>query len=413
MKRKYVFLMMVLFLYSSVLTCFSQPQASESGAPAGVEERERAKCSEQMSRIHKGIFEFYREHKHLPGFLSDLAPKYCRPEEFICPAKSRVGDQAWARQRLLEALHDPKLGSTTYSYEFNSKLWGTSDVSFRQYKSAQRDYLGLRFGQGDYVPIVRCFLHDRRKVLNITYGGAIVETGLEWEEKFGDHDFIHRELTPRALLPRMAAVPAGGVPARREGFGPEQLDLTTNYNALISRQWFQLFSPPKTPFAALLEQPEFLKPVKFDVRGVIQLKGEGIYRRFPLKSGPITIGRSAGKLHFLLGAYGRAEIGEKIGQIQLNFADETVVSFEITYGVDLLDWRDDPAESPVPKMKEKVVWLTEELVEGRRETIRLYDCQVVNPNPEKKVESAEFDVNVADAMVSKSAPALFAITLDP
>src|SRR5687767_6757350 len=84
--------------------------------------------------------------------------------------------------------------------------------------------------------------------------------------------------------------------------------VTRNYNALLNSSWFRYPPVSDAPFEGLLEA----KPSKFDVRGVIQLKGEQLFRWYPLKSGTINVGQGAKNIHFLLGAYGKARIGEKI-----------------------------------------------------------------------------------------------------
>lgn len=389
-----------------------QVHAAESGAVTEREEQDVRQCREQMGRIHKAIFGFYKDHKRLPRFLSDLVPKYGRQQDLTCPAKAHVGDQAWARRWLLyEALQDPKLQANTYSYEFIDKFWQGTTVTYPEYKKAQRDYLGLRFDESDYVPIVRCFMHSETNVLNLTFGGKFVTSGMEWEEKF---DLPHDDLDAWVLVPKIQVRLDGEIPPRPVRLGPELLDLSPNYNAVISSSWYKFPASPDVPFGHLLDKPKFSGQVQFDVRGVIQLKGRYLYRPFPLKSEGIKVGQRAQRLHFLLGAYGEAEAGQKIAEIRLNFRDQLPVPFDIVYGKDTLDSWVDPAKVPLFQIKDKVVWTGEHVAEnGKIERIRLYDFQRPNPSPNKEILSIDFEVPVVDSIVTGAAPALFAITLEP
>src|SRR5688572_30968668 len=70
-------------------------KAAGSQERSSLEEQEQRQCEAQMLRIHKGIVRFHADEKRLPDFLSDLWPNYCQKEDFICPAKDRVGDKIW------------------------------------------------------------------------------------------------------------------------------------------------------------------------------------------------------------------------------------------------------------------------------------------------------------------------------
>src|SRR5688500_16176181 len=78
---------------------------ADNGPGDEAEAREQRQCEMQILRVHKGIVRFHHDEKRLPDFLSDLWPNYCQKEDFICPAKDRVGDKISIRQ---ESSQDPK-----------------------------------------------------------------------------------------------------------------------------------------------------------------------------------------------------------------------------------------------------------------------------------------------------------------
>jgi hypothetical protein len=341
-----------------------------------------------------------------------LLGKYCTRQDFTCPARVTVGDQGWARKKLKDdALRDPVCRTSTYSYEFIDKPWQNTYISFYDYKNAQREYLRVHFGRGDDVPILRCFMHSREKVINLSFAGKFTESRTEWEDEFGKP---HDQLEIQALFPELRVSLDSEIPPRPERLEPELLDLTTNYNAVIDRSWYRSPTQTNIPFGKLLANPKFSGAVNFDVRGVIQLKAPALRRTFPLRIKGIKVGQCARRLHFLLGACGEAGAGQKIAAIRLHFTDQPPAHFDVAYGDDLLDWCVDPAETPFSQIHKNVAWVGECVAEnGKAEPIRLYDFQVINPNPNEEILSIDFEVAVADSIVSESAPALFAITLEP
>jgi len=238
----------------------------------------------------------------------------------------------------------------------------------------------------------------------------LFKSGLEWEEKY---DLTHEEMDLESVMPVRVQLEKP-VPKRPSGLSAELVDITLNYNALIGSDW--VHGPDKRPsaFAGLVESPRFLRDLKFDVRGVVQLKGSSLYRPFPRKVEKIYLGQKAQQLRFLLGAYGKEGMGETIAQIRLNFVDRNSMTFSVEYGSDVLDWSADPSEDPGNEVSEKVAWVGErQTEEGKVETVRLYEFIRENPNAEKEIASIDFEVAETGLVISKSAPALFAITLEP
>jgi hypothetical protein len=375
-----------------------------------VELEEIQGCRERMVFIFKAIIKFHEDHKRLPRFLSDLVPDYCSAETLTCPAKNRVGNSDWAREKLRdEALHDPECPSSTYSYEFIDKYWQDTSIKFYEYKNAQRDYLDLHSGNGRRVPIVRCFMHGPNAVVNISLDGKVTIGGQDWEDDFANPSALY----PANLMPEVTVKIDGVIPPRGKDVGPNLLDLTSEYNGAIRKSWY-LFPPqPDEAFASLLSTPCLQGPTVFDVRGVIQLRGQQLARPFPLKKHGIKVGQRARRIHFLMGAYGEAPLGQKIALLRLNFADRLPLLWEVRYGLEFLSWRLDPADAPFPELKEKVAWTKRIEHGGKVEFVRLYNVTTSGELPDAEILSIDFEVEVIDGKPPRAAPALFGITLEP
>jgi hypothetical protein len=314
--------------------------AAENPAAKQLEEKEVRECREQMLHIYKALVRFHDDHKRLPGFLSELVPEYCHLQELTCPAMKTVGNSDWARRKLKdEALHDPHCPTSTYSYECIEKYWRGTTVTYLEYKNAQREYLDLHGGKGASVPILRCFLHGPNKVINLTFGGQLTVSATDWEDGFPEPSELYLD----HLLPEFRNRLEDDLPPRPTGLTPNLLDLTAKYNAAIQRSWYQSPVVSEETFAQLLTEPKFARAAKFDVRGVIQLRGGQLQRVFPLRCYEIKVGRRAARVHFLIGAYGQAPAGEKVARLGLNFRDQAQASFDVRYAIDVLDWRADPA----------------------------------------------------------------------
>lgn len=412
MKCVYVLPVVVALSHCGGATLQSSPVKAPDVVNQQLQEQDIRQCREQLVRIHAGIKQYHADHKRLPRFLSDLVPKYCHQADFTCPAKAHVGDPAWARRWLRdEALVDEKLPANSYSYEFIDKSWQGTSVTYSQYKSAQRDFLGLNYGKGDSVPLLRCFMHGATNVLNIGFGGDLFPSGIEWEEAYS---LAHDELDVPGLLPHVQVKLEGSIPPRLQQFGPEVLDLSASYNATVNRSWYVFPTLPEPRFAQLSASSNFVGSVPFDVRGVVQLKGQQLHRPFPLHIRGIRVAQTAQKVHCLIGAYGSAPENEKIAELRLNFKKRSPVPFEIIYGEDVLHWSSDPAQSLHPELKRKVAWLAECPGEnGQVDSARLYHFQRPNPFPNDEIVSIDLEVAAYDDKISRSAPALFAVTLEP
>ena len=69
-----------------------------------LEEKERRTDKENMLKIHRAIFSYFRDHGELPDYLSNLVPKYLSdPDVLVSPKEKRTG------KSVLYGRDDPKL----------------------------------------------------------------------------------------------------------------------------------------------------------------------------------------------------------------------------------------------------------------------------------------------------------------
>ncbi len=146
--------------------------------------------------------------------------------------------------------------------------------------------------------------------------------------------------------------------------------------------------------------------VRFDVRGMVQLRrASPDCEAFPLGA-RIPTGRTFRHLHALHGARWPVREGLPIAAFVLHYADGTQAELPVLYGVHLrhesvgsegktdcsdatLAWAGPPAEKPQP-------WAP-----------RLYKATFLNPHPEREVHQIEYV-----SKMTQSAPFLVAVTVD-
>ncbi|MGI9243747.1 MAG: hypothetical protein ACR2RV_23320, partial [Verrucomicrobiales bacterium] len=146
-------------------------QEGQAGAvPAGdeeelsEEERHMAIDREHMKRIHAGIFAYREKYGHYPEYLSQLVPEFVEADTIRSP-KERTG---------IDEHTDPGLEKPYYGYEF-SNLEFRDGRTFAEIKEIQRSEWG------DVVPLLRAFGFSGGRVINMSYGGELYETRLNWE----------------------------------------------------------------------------------------------------------------------------------------------------------------------------------------------------------------------------------------
>lgn len=183
MKRVLSFLCLAAFL------CQTAPiQAAENAADADPIAKEKEITKQRMLQIHDAIQAYRKDHKDLPGYLSDLFPTYLTDTNvLLCPTAVRQNAGL-----PFPELNDPKL-TTHYGYEFSARpiesMFGYSGpMTMAAWKRMQMMVVG------GVVPILRCFAYD--KVINLSFDGNFYESPIAWEELYQD------KIKPDGLQPK-------------------------------------------------------------------------------------------------------------------------------------------------------------------------------------------------------------------
>jgi hypothetical protein len=163
--------------------------------------QEREIDRQHLRRIYQAIQAYYKDHRDLPNWLSDLVPKYLADaNDLISPVETRTG------KSVLFGREDPKI-HTSYIYEFNAGPAAEEfnkgrqvPVTCKEWKLMQLEKFGL------VTPMLRC--HVQEPVINVAYCGEIYETGLLWENDRNTAALIKRN---PELGPRAGAAPGPGV----------------------------------------------------------------------------------------------------------------------------------------------------------------------------------------------------------
>ncbi len=193
----------------------------------------------------------------------------------------------------------------------------------------------------------------------------------------------------------------------------EQVDLSQHYNALLNQCLLTRSGDPRVRGNDLAGLPAGLQQfagVLFDVRGVVQLRGEGfkhVARIFPQQVSGIKLNSNCRLLHFLNGTGGYEEPGQKIGSYQVHYVDGRQREVPIIYGEDLLGWWMYP-DQPRDVENAEIAWSgTNSSTKDAGVDLYLYKRTWKNPLPDVKIASIDFSSSSSNA-----APFLLAITLD-
>lgn len=141
---------------------------AEPDAAAAVIEKQKEIDKTHMKKLRDGIFAYRAKYGHYPEYLSQLAPEFVSADTLVSPRKkNQRGDGILASDH-----PDPGIQEPSYGYEF-SNLEFRDGRTFAEIKEVQRSEWG------DVVPLLRFFGYD--KVMNLSWGGEIFETQLNWE----------------------------------------------------------------------------------------------------------------------------------------------------------------------------------------------------------------------------------------
>ena len=145
----------------------SIPRLGEQPGPGLVVERNKAVDREHMRRLHGGLFEYKKVHGHFPEHLSQLVPEFVSADVLGSPRNDKDG-----QNHNLADHPDPGKKQPGYGFEFSNVVF-RDGRTFAEIKEVQR------MEWGDAVPILRAFGYE--KIINMSYGGDLYETALNWE----------------------------------------------------------------------------------------------------------------------------------------------------------------------------------------------------------------------------------------
>ncbi|MCI0539599.1 MAG: hypothetical protein L0Z50_30685 [Verrucomicrobiales bacterium] len=403
-----------------VVPCGTAPQSAQttqSGQAANPPDRfkaskdpmEAASCRDRLKLIHDSIAAFKNDHQRLPSWLSELSPRYLDASLLVCPYVAKIGDlRSWRSGFRDDVFQDPK-ESTSYAYEFNNiqrKLWTGVTKTWNEYKHRQMERMGP-LGR-DAVPIVRCFEHD--PVLNLAYSGRIYASGGVWETLY-EPRFSHDDHHPESLFfHESLRVDPSRFPRRAASAEARLLDLSSHYNAYIDDAWLPW--PSDSDLRGLAPGAREFGGMRFDARGVVQLKGAGLLAPYPVLVPGIAIGRACTNIHFLhatrLVSDHAAKVadGSKVAGHVVHYRSGAQVEIPILYGRDVKDWWYDPlAPDHGPA---KVVWEGENLASiGWHRKMRLFHTTWTNSWKDQPIDS----LSLVSAM-AETAPFVIAITVE-
>jgi hypothetical protein len=189
------------------------------------------------------------------------------------------------------------------------------------------------------------------------------------------------------------------------------LDLTLQYNALLSETWHGSDRSYGNDLAALPTGVQTLGGIQFDIRGIVQLRSKSASStNYPAEVKGIRVRQKCQKLHFLHAAgFGTvADEGQQIGSYMVHLATNRMrLEIPIIYGESVRNWHTLAGE-PEASKELKVVWTGDNAVSRKAGTkIRLFVTTWDNLLPAVEIESIDFVSSMANP-----APFLIAITAE-
>jgi hypothetical protein len=195
------------------------------------------------------------------------------------------------------------------------------------------------------------------------------------------------------------------MPPRESSTSSNLVDLTAFYNVSL-----RLYMPggDVDSLSNVMREIRTTTGVDFDARGYIGLlrRGEESGKSNSSRDSVtgIPIGRRVTRLHFLHSAsYGEDE-DRQVGSYIIHMSDGSIEDFPIIYGRNVRSERGDYRKLP----EAEVAWEGEGIRTGAGRRVRMLKVTWDNPSPTMDVSRIDFI-----SAVSRSAPHLLAITIDP
>jgi hypothetical protein len=383
----------------------SSAKAQRPGSAAALAAEEKEKCTRNLNVIYDAIQAYQFDHKDLPNWLSDLVPDYISDGNvLICPVCRRTGKTEVA------PLADPKL-ACSYVYEFCPVTLSTAQTG--EPTHTRREWKRRQMGLvGSVVPIVRCRNHN--PVLNLGFNGNVYESPSQWELLYTNR-VRTAELSWQAIfggepVEEPTPTPTTSAPAKENAQHEGEthpIDLTGYYTSDLSEPWQ---GKPGDDLASLSKGLQTFDGIDFDVRGVIQLKGNsGALAKFPNEVKKIPVRHLCKHLYFLHAASlsGPAIEGEQIGSYFVHLShNQLTLEIPIFYGRSVRSWHEEKNERKADA-ELKVAWTGENTASNRNsQKIRLF-VTAWNLAPGIEIDSLDFTSNERTA-----APFLVAISYD-
>jgi hypothetical protein len=376
--------------------------AASASSTRAADPTDRELCERNLTNIYKAFQTFRAEKKDLPGWLSDLVPKYIKdPNTLICPTVKKTGSVNSF------GIEDPKI-STAYVYEFADTpvpagIQGGSNRTMKEWKRRQMGIVGGK------IPMVRC--HHHNPVLNLSFDGRVYESAGSWEAEL--QEVHYDDLSPVRLFGSDTAAAAvlkahTDIPPRDPKAPLNLIDLSRYYNAALTEGWHK--TGPNEPTANDLSNlPRGLQKIagtQFDLRGLIQLGSRKLsHPRFPLAVKDIKVDQKAARLQFLHSTGWSAPDGTPVATYVIHYANGKTHEFTVEYANHVYDW---VAWQPQPKDRDSVAaWSGTSPMTGNQATLNLFKTQWANPEPDQTISKIDYV-----AANNDPAPFLIAITAE-
>jgi len=187
--------------------------------------------------------------------------------------------------------------------------------------------------------------------------------------------------------------------------GAEQIDLTSYFNARLDESWHG--GAPGNDLANLPRGLQLLDGVRFDVRGIVQLRtGTGFTykgRAYPDRVDGIKLHIKCDRLHFLHASGWSEPEGSVVGRYVIHYSNGQQRVIRLVYGEDLRDWWFGAARAG-PLKQAAVAW---EGVNSAGNHVALFHRVWENPLPDVEIQSIYFI-----STMTGCAPFLVAITAE-
>ena len=201
--------------------------------------------------------------------------------------------------------------------------------------------------------------------------------------------------------------PLRTVPARPDGAGSEQVDLAAVYNVGLEEGWQPLRSLDESPMN-LRDLPAGLHTlggVRFDVRGMVQLRRVAAdCEAFPERVS-IPVGRRGSRLHLLHGTRWMADEDAMVAKVVVHFTDGPPSEFAIRYGRHVRQADDIDRLGGCPEGQ--LAWRSPAAMGGAAHGSRLYVSMFRLGGEDRVADRIEYV-----STLTRSAPFLVALTLD-